>query len=291
MGKKLTIFMIYGTEYGPKIGEIGNWVGKAVYFPRTAAVDSNLFSRAEFNKPGIYCLKGDATDNNAFDEKIYIGEAENIKARLEQHFKNKEFNEVIFFISKDDLLTKTQVKYLESRLIQMAIEAKSSQIENKNSSNAPTLHESDISDMEYFLSEIKLILPVFGFKFLIPTTRNSELKSETSNSDGKKYFIKTKSFTATMTENERGYFVLKNSQAKKDLSNSITETYSKLRRKLIETSVLIEHEDKLVFSEDAFFNSPSAAASIVLGRNSNGYAEWINEDGKTFKEVQEQLKI
>ena len=290
MGKKLTIFMIDGTEYGPKIGEIGNWVGKAVYSPRSAV--NTILNRSESGKPGLYCLKGDPT-NNAFDEKIYIGEAENIKKRLTIHLSgdNKEFNEVIFFISKDDLLTKTQVKYLESRLIQMAIEAKSSQIENKKSSNAPALHESDISDMEYFLNEIKLILPVFGFKFLIPTTRNSELNSETSNSDGKKYFIKTKSFTATMTENERGYFVLKNSQAKKDLSNSITETYSKLRRKLIETSVLIEHEDKLVFSEDAFFNSPSAAASIVLGRNSNGYAEWINEDGKTFKEVQEQLKI
>ncbi len=28
MGKKLTVYMIDGTEYGPRLGEIGNWVGK-----------------------------------------------------------------------------------------------------------------------------------------------------------------------------------------------------------------------------------------------------------------------
>ena len=54
---------------------------------------------------------------------------------------------MIFFISKDELLTKTQIKYLESRLIQIAIEAKSAQIENGNSPSLPTLHEADISDM------------------------------------------------------------------------------------------------------------------------------------------------
>ena len=34
MGKKLTVYMIDGTEYGPRFSEIGNWVGKAVYSPR-----------------------------------------------------------------------------------------------------------------------------------------------------------------------------------------------------------------------------------------------------------------
>lgn len=37
--------------------------------------------RNEFDNPGVYCLKGDPTED-AFEEKIYIGEAENIKARL-----------------------------------------------------------------------------------------------------------------------------------------------------------------------------------------------------------------
>lgn len=288
MGKKLTVFMIDGTAYGPRLSEIGNWVGKAIYSPRASV--NKIMNRSEFDNPGIYCLKGDPTDD-AYDEKIYIGEAENIKARLKQHLSdpNKDFKELIFFVSKDELLTKTQIRYLESRLVQLAIEAKTAQIDNGNSPSLPTLHEADISDMEYFLEQIKLILPVMGFKFLISSTAKQEKieNRETENFVHETYFIRTNSFKASMKETDQGYIILKGSEAKKKLSNSCTETYRNLRRKLLETNILVEFDDKLVFAEDAVFNSPSAASNMVLGRNSNGFTEWISEKGKSFREVQE----
>lgn len=52
---------------------------------------------------------------------------------------------------------------------------------------------------------------------------------------------------------------------------------------------MVESGDKLIFAEDAVFNSPSAASNMVLGRNSNGFSEWVNEKGLTFKEVQEKI--
>ncbi|UAB83326.1 GIY-YIG nuclease family protein [Zunongwangia sp. SCSIO 43204] len=288
MGKKLTVFMIDGTAYGPRLSEIGNWVGKAIYSPRASV--NKIMNRSEFDNPGIYCLKGDPTDD-AYDEKIYIGEAENIKARLKQHLSdpNKDFKELIFFVSKDELLTKTQIRYLESRLVQLAIEAKTAQIDNGNSPSLPTLHEADISDMEYFLEQIKLILPVMGFKFLISSTAKQEKieNRETENFVHETYFIRTNSFKASMKETDQGYIILKGSEAKKKLSNSCTETYRNLRRKLLETNILVEFNDKLIFAEDAVFNSPSAASNMVLGRNSNGFTEWISEKGKSFREVQE----
>lgn len=288
MGKKLTVFMIDGTAYGPRLSEIGNWVGKAIYSPRASV--NKIMNRSEFDNPGIYCLKGDPTDD-AYDEKIYIGEAENIKARLKQHLSdpNKDFKELIFFVSKDELLTKTQIRYLESRLVQLAIEAKTAQIDNGNSPSLPTLHEADISDMEYFLEQIKLILPVMGFKFLISSTAKQEKieNKETENFVHETYFIRTNSFKASMKETDQGYIILKGSEAKKKLSNSCTETYRNLRRKLLETNILVEFDDKLIFAEDAVFNSPSAASNMVLGRNSNGFTEWISEKGKSFREVQE----
>lgn len=282
--------MIDGTEYGPRFSEIGNWVGKAIYSPR--ATVNKIISRPEFDNPGIYCLKGDPTDE-AFSERIYIGEAENIKSRLKQHLSdsNKDFKELIFFISKDELLTKTQIRYLESRLVQIAIEAKSAQIDNGNSPSLPTLHEADISDMEYFLEQMKLILPVMGFNFLISSTAK-QLPNQDENNQSithQTYQIKTKSFKATMQETDQGYIVLKGSEAKKELSPSCTETYRIMRRKLLETQILIEDKNELVFAEDAVFNSPSAASNMVLGRNSNGYTEWVTIDGKTFKEIQESI--
>jgi len=288
MGKKLTVYMIDGTAYGPRLSEIGNWVGKAIYSPRASI--NKIMNREEFDNPGVYCLKGDPTDD-AFDEKIYIGEAENIKTRLKQHLsdQNKDFKELIFFVSKDELLTKTQIRYLESRMVQLAIEAKTAQIDNGNSPSLPTLHEADISDMEYFLEQIKLILPVMGFKFLISTTvkQIEERKYSETESIHEIYFIKTRTFNASMRETDQGYIVVKGSEAKKVLSNSCTDTYRNMRRKLIETEIMVEKLDKLVFAEDTVFNSPSAASNMILGRNSNGFTEWVNKKGQTFRDVQE----
>ncbi len=282
--------MIDGTAYGPRLSEIGNWVGKAIYCPRASV--NKIMHRPEFENPGIYCLKGDPIDD-AFDEKIYIGEAENIKSRLKQHLSdpNKDFKELIFFVSKDELLTKTQIKYLESRLIQLAIEAKTAQIDNWNSPSIPTLHEADISDMEYFLEQMKLILPVMNFRFLIPSTVKSTETNDQTHKDevSETYFIKTKSYKASMIETDQGYIVLKGSEAKKELSTSCTDTYRNMRKKLLETKILVEENDKLIFEEDAIFNSPSAAANMVLGRNSNGFTEWVNKTGKTFKDIQEKI--
>lgn len=290
MGKKLTVYMIDGTAYGPRLSEIGNWVGKAIYSPRSSI--NKIINRSEFDNPGVYCLKGDPTDD-AFDEKIYIGEAENIKARLKQHLSdpNKDFKELIFFVSKDELLTKTQIRYLESRLVQIANEAKTAQIDNGNSPSLPTLHEADISDMEYFLEQIKLILPVMGFKFLISSTIKDIDKDSLSDKKSihETYLIKTKTFKATMQETDQGYIVSKGSEAKKSLSKSCTETYRNMRRKLVETGIMKENIDKLVFTEDTIFNSPSAASNMVLGRNSNGFTEWVTKNGLTFKEIQENI--
>lgn len=290
MGKKLTVYMIDGTEYGPRFSEIGNWVGKAIYSPRASI--SKIMSRPEFDNPGIYFLKGDPSEDT-FDEKIYIGEAENIRVRIKQHLSdpNKDFKELVFFISKDELLTKTQIKYLESRLVQLALEAKTAQIENGTSPSIPTLHEADISDMEYFLEQMKLILPVMGFKFLIPSTVKTVLVDQKIENElvHEIYFIKTKSFKASMIETDQGYIVSKGSEAKKELSPSCTDTYRNMRRKLLETKILIEDQDKLIFAEDAIFNSPSAASNMVLGRNSNGFTEWVNRSGKTFKDIQDKI--
>jgi len=285
MGKKLTIYMIDGTEYGPRIAEIGNWVGKAFYSPRTSI--SKYINRPEFDNPGIYCLKSNS-ENDAYQEKIYIGEAENVRKRIKQHLQNskKEFVEMIFFISKDDLLTKTQIKYIEARLVQLSIEAKSAEIENGNSPSIPTLHEADVSDMEYFLEQIKLILPVMGFKFLISTTVKQTEDVQGTEKNNQIFRISTNKIKANLYVNSQGFIVTKGSKAKKILSKSITSTYIKLRSKLIETKILEDKGEFLEFIEDTVFSSPSAASNMILGRNSNGLTEWITEDGKPLKEVE-----
>ena len=52
----------------------------------------------------------------------------------------------------------------------------------------------------------------------------------------------------------------------------------------------IKKSCKLMFGafkqfKDVLCDSPSQAASYVLGRNANGWEEWIDKDGRTMKEV------
>lgn len=84
-----------------------------------------------------------------------------------------------------------------------------------------------------------------------------------------------------------GFIVVKGSQAKKNLSKSCTITYRKLRKKLLDKEILKDSGDFYEFVEDTIFSSPSAASNMVLGRNSNGYTEWITENGITLKKLEE----
>lgn len=271
MGRKLTVFMIDGTENGPRSIEIGNWSGKAIYSPRAKLLE--LITRDEFDKPGIYFLKSDPQDTS-YQERIYIGEAEKVGNRLKQHLNNpdKDFKECIIFISKDEMLTKSHIKYLESRLVSIALESKNAEIENANNPIESSLSEADISDMEYYIEQIKLILPINGFFCLVPNILSKEnmKKIEQDTTTSQKYYINAKGITACLIEASEGFIILEGSFASKETSKSIMESWLKLRKRLIDIGTLIEIDGKYRFNSNTIFSSLSAASSVVLGRQSSG---------------------
>jgi hypothetical protein len=280
--------MIDGKAYGPRTAEIGNWSGKAIFSPR--ANISKVIGREEFTKPGVYCLRGNP-ENDVYQEKVYIGEAEKIGDRLRQHMGSKEFTEYIGFISKDEFLTKSHIKYLESRLITMAKEAKSAELENGNAPSLPTLPEPDIADMEFYLEQINLILPLMGFNFLIPSVVPASTKKEDttpSTQEERIYHIKSPGLEASMKETDDGFVVLKGSEAKGSYAKSYAKHSIKRRQKMIDEGTLTVNGNKLVFTQDAIFTSISAAADLVLGRSANGNLEWVDQQGRTYKENQEK---
>ncbi|MDF9841775.1 MULTISPECIES: GIY-YIG nuclease family protein [unclassified Paenibacillus] len=292
MGKKLTIYLIDGAATGPRTIEIGNWSGKAVYAHRSSL--SKIIDRDEFDRPGVYILKSTPNSDN-FSERIYIGEAENLKNRLKQHLASseKDFVELAVFVSKDEMLTKAHIKYLEAKIIRLAREAKSAEIDNDKTPELTTLHEADRSDMEYYLEQIKLILPVVNFMFLVPSvyTPIDDVSTKHAQAiDEKEYLLKSKSADARLIETEEGFVVLAGSQCIKQVQSSFANGYLKLREKLIETQVLVDNGNFYVFRENAKFSSISAAAAVILGRSAAGPIEWIDTDGVTYKQNQ-QLKF
>ncbi|MEI6875135.1 MAG: GIY-YIG nuclease family protein [Spirochaetota bacterium] len=286
MGKKLTVYLIDENDNGPRTIEIGNWSGKSFYSPRANLLQ--IIDRPEFSKPGVYVLKSDPTDD-AFQERIYIGEAEKIGNRLKQHLKDsdKDFKEVVVFISKDELLTKSHIKYIESRLVTLARNARNSELDNANQPSESALSEADISDMEYFIGQIKFILPVVGFSFLVPNTLTKDGGvSDADISQGVRYFASGTNVKAELVETAEGFVVLKGSLARRETGDSFQGTYQKHRNKLSETGILVEKGEVLEFLEDTTFTSLSAAATVVFGRASSGPETWKDATGKSYKELQ-----
>lgn len=287
LGRKIIIYMINGTPTGPKTIEIGNWSGKAIYTPRANL--KSVLSRPELESPGVYLLRSESSDAN-FEEKIYIGEAEKLSARLAQHSSSKDFESAICFVSKDEMLTKSHVKYLESRLVALARDARRSQVDNKNTPPESRLSEADISDMEYFLEQIKLILPAVGMNTLVTSTPHAKSESKPAPSEDV-YYIKSDSVDARMVERDDAFVVLEGSQARLDTTESIAPGWLKIRNKLISDGVLVAGPGYYTFTEDTSFSSPSAASSVILGRQAPGPISWRTSSGMTYKDAQEALVV
>jgi hypothetical protein len=73
---------------------------------------------------------------------LYVGEAENIRDRVKAHLEKDFWNQIVYFISKDENLTKAHIRYLEGKLIEQARQANRALVTNGQSSGAKLLLES-----------------------------------------------------------------------------------------------------------------------------------------------------
>ncbi|AEF84156.1 conserved hypothetical protein [Treponema primitia ZAS-2] len=279
MAKKVTIFQMDDTENSPKIIDIGGSSMVVLYSP--IACITEWLERKELENPGVYILRYDSDDVN-FSDSVYIGEAEILRERLNQHLKTDklEFKECIVVVStKDGELTKAHIKNMESKLYQLSDSAKNSKIFNATKPTLSTLSLADESIVDEFIRQLKMVLPLCGFLCLSPTTAQIILETNTFIIDNK-----TKGIYARMVIENNHYIVLKDSTVCKDVTASFI--YKKNREKLIDAGILVFENDQYKFTENTIFSSPSQPASIILGSTVNGQDVWKNNNGKTMKELQ-----
>ncbi|MBA1447080.1 MAG: GIY-YIG nuclease family protein [Chromatiales bacterium] len=158
----IKIFLPHGDPKRLRTAEISNWSGKAVAGPRSEF--EGILAREESQQAGVYMLTG--IDPERGKPAIYIGEAESIKDRVKAHLAKDFWNQMVFFVSKDENLTKSHIRYLEGRLIEKAIRANRCLVKNSQNSGAK-LPESDREDMEVFLEKVYQLLPVLGVELLV----------------------------------------------------------------------------------------------------------------------------
>ena len=275
-GFSIRIFLPDGTPDGLKVVEKSNWTGKGIVCPRSLFGEAKR--REEFQKTGVYLLVGPATESGL--PQIYLGEGDPLRPRLEQHAAKKDFwTTVIFFISKDENLNKAHVQYLESRLVELAREAKRCELENGNAPQLPSLSEADVAEVEGFLDEMLLCFPVIGLSIFE--------KPAAPPPSSLTFFIESKGVKATGYESAQGFVVRVNSEAVVGEVASVHRYLKDLRRALVEKGILLSEGARFRFAQDYAFDSPSTAAGVILGRSANGRIEWKTKDGRTLKTVQE----
>ena len=279
----IRLFLPFGDAKRLRTGEISNWSGKAVAAPRTDL--DEVFKREEISQAGVYLLFG--TDPESDEPLAYIGEAEVIRDRLRYHGTKDFWISLVFFVSKDENLTKGHIRYLEGRMIEEAERIGRYRLDNSQGSGS-RLPESDREDMEVFLSRVRQLLPVLGSDILTPVSKGkTELPGEEASRSIVHCRIKGAEAHGQLTPN--GFVVFEGSRAVINLRPSAKTAHPfviPVREKLISNGTLIQDGDHYRFTRDTEFGSPSAAAAQIHGGGANGWKEWKDDNGRTLGEVE-----
>lgn len=274
-GKTIELFWVNGTADGIITAELSNWNGKGIKLPRTEILQCQ---REDVCEPGVYfliCQEDDGTDS------VYVGEAENIKERLIQHIRDYQsgkekyyWNTAIIFVGRD--LNKALIRYLESRLFDIATECGRYKLLTKNTYKNTVIKESQVASMEEFIDNIKVLANAMGYNIFesvpVETDKTEYLFCSGGNASGKGFV------------SAGGFTVVKGSKVSDGLTNSFetgAKSYFDLRKKLESDKVIIDG----VFVKNYEFSAPSAASAVILGRSSNGRTDWKTQSGKKLSEI------
>ncbi len=285
-GRSIRLFLTDGTPHGLIVADIGNWSGKILCGPRSRIAE--LLRRPEASRTGVYVQIGPDPDHSG-ELLAYIGEADDIAARMRHHLRSDSkdfFDRVAFVVSSDEMLTKAHARYLESRLIRLTKDAGSVTLTNDTAPDFNRLPEADRADMETFIDQLRIILPLVGFDLFRP--RRHIMTAPVAGADSSPTFaFATGGASARARETEDGFAVLAGSTAKAAISATFQPGYRALRDRLIADGVLVQgvSADLLAFATDMVFASPSAAAAIVAGRSASGPLEWkVVETGQLYRD-------
>ena len=98
-GVTIKLFLVEGGPDGLWVVEKSNWTGIGLMCPRSSYPEAR--SREELARPGVYVLVG-PSEQTAGHTRIYVGEADALSKRLDQHVKDKGFwTRAVVFTSKD----------------------------------------------------------------------------------------------------------------------------------------------------------------------------------------------
>lgn len=292
-GKSVRIFLPDATVTGIRHAEIVNRTGHTLACPRSRLEE--LKSWPETGKPGVYFL----FEARLGDSKpqAYIGESENVADRLLAHDRRKEFwNDAVIFTSKDENLTKSHIKYLESRLEALARTADRYELENGNTPTLSSLPRAEREAMDELIEDIRLLLGTLGYPILEPLIQAKAPQTAVSagfpssapaSASSLELTFKVHHLVAHGLRTDEGFVLKKGSMASKTDSDSAARKVVKLKQQLLADGRLVEKDDHFLLVEDVLMSSSSYAAVLIAGTVRGGPQSWYAADGRSLKAIED----
>ncbi|OBJ58334.1 GIY-YIG nuclease family protein [Mycobacterium asiaticum] len=288
-GKQIKLFLVDGTPGGLTTAEITNWTGHLLMAGKSDL--AKLLLRDEAQHTGAYLLLSD--DEEAIgNTRCYIGEAEVVADRLRNHNK-KSWDRVVIITSKDANLTKAHGRYLESKLVALATEAGRVKVDNSTTPAAPALPEADKSDMDYFISQLQIVLPVLGVNAIrVPQpTAVVAIFGEPTTSPIFRLGHAKLGVDAQAQQIDGEFTMLAGSLVvaswhgvgKAQSTRKAYRSYRDQHEQLVENGAIVVEGEVGRVTRNIVFSAPSTAGAVALGRSCNGRREWISSEG-TFGE-------
>ena len=273
MNQPLEFFVIISAPSGRpedlRVIKKPHWTGQGFIFSRSVFTDKDR-NWKELNHTGVYVLWGSSGTEQL--PSAYIGEGDVLLPRLNSHLRDKDFwTHGAAFISEDQSLNKAHVQHLESRLLQFAKDAKRCKLTNSNTPRKSSLSTVDMAVAEQYLTDMLQCLSIVGVNFFDkprePTKKNQD------------FFLSGKNIKAQGSEDKSDFVVRAGSQAVKKEAEKIPPRHSKRRKELLDQRIFQDTGIAYRLVKDCRFNSPSDAASVLLGTSTNGRIAWKNAEG------------
>lgn len=292
IGRSLELYYIDGRPDGMLTAELFNWTGHVLMAPRTQI--SEALARPEASYAGVYLLLGEQEG----EPLAYVGEGEDISARIRSHDVRKEWwTSAVLITAAANKLNKAHVRYLEARLIAEARAVGRVPLDNGTNPTPAALSEADVAKMEAFLENLFIVLPAVRVDMFIRRARPSVSKLEpqaapapgmaTAATEAECFILENRKYAiyATAVLRDGEFIVQSGSTARGDWAGLAHHNYAGLYSELIRSGALAPQGDHCVFTESYAFRSPSAAATVVLGRAASGPQSWRLEGTEmTYKD-------
>ncbi|MBL8940110.1 MAG: GIY-YIG nuclease family protein [Archangium sp.] len=233
---------------------------------------------AESDQVAFYFLFGESEEG---DPMVYIGQTGDLRARLAWHNLKKDFwQRACVVISRTNSLTQTHALFLEWHCIQVARKIGRYVDDNNNAGSRPHTPAPLEADCVEIFETTSALLSTLGFPVFDPV---GELGSSINADD--RFFCTVTGIDGRGLYAPDGFVVLKGSRGRRANVPTFTASNTAFRKRLVESGVMKEEGDEVVFTRDHLFTTPSMAAMALLGRTSNGWMEWKNKDGETLHDI------